>query len=109
MGGGGGHELRWISTTHPASRMQRIEGTPGTGVFKIEQQPLGQEIWGEALEMWGIDALKDSTADVWKERLQDYTGAPEQCERGLQERTKAAFMGPQVCIPLMADLFSWTV
>lgn len=69
MSGGGGHELREMSTTHPASRMQPVEGTPGSGVFKIEQQPLGQEIWGEALEMWGIDALKDSAGDMWRERL----------------------------------------
>ena len=55
--------------TQPVSRWQAVGGTPGSGMFKIEQQPLEQEVWGEALEMQGADALKDATGGIWREKL----------------------------------------
>lgn len=59
---------------HPMSRVQPAGRTPGSAVIKIEQQPLGQEIWREALEMWGV-ALKDAARDTWRETLGLYEGS----------------------------------
>lgn len=98
MDHGGGHELRWILTTHPASRLEPLGGTSGTGMFNIRQQPLRQKVGQEALGMWGKMLLETHGGRGLKWQKSDTLRLcrdTEKCERDPQKRTKVAFMGPR--------------